>query len=377
MIIGLTNQLWEFPLNFVQLLVLCAVLNSFLFALLILAKRENRKANYFLALLIISLNFTFTPYLLEGDMFNKYLWLSWLPFSLSYWIGPALYFYVISLTQSDFHFRGKHLWHFAPIFLNYIHSVYHLVFKDEFPYPYIHYTAEFFEFAALFSIFIYAVLSFGKLKIYNKSLLNQLSFTEHLHLDWLKSIIKVLVVLFIAIGIYIVAIDEIVGKQYPGGVYSVYKYSFLFVYAGILYWLSIGGYRQIQTINKPILISRISVTDPKNRSSAYLQHLMEQNKYFLDPTLNLAQLSRLSKLSERRLSDVINHELRKNFYTFVNEYRVKEVKSKLEDTDNLSSKIICLAYDSGFNSKASFHRIFKQATGLSPSEYRKRYHRQD
>ncbi len=373
MLVSSVHRLWEFPLNFIQLLVLCAVLKSFLFALLILAKKENRNANFFLALLIVSLNFTFTPYLIEGDVYNRYLWLSWMPFSLSYWIGPALYFYVVSLTQPNFRFKWRHLWHFSPILLNYIHSIYHLIFQNELPYPYVHYTAEFLEFAGIFTIFLYAILAFKKLRGYNKSILNQLSFTEHLHLDWLKSTIKVLVVLFIALAIYFIAIDEIVGKRYPGGVYQIYKYSFLFIYAAVLYWLSIGGYRQIQTINKPIQISS-TIKDPTNGlMSDRLKQLMCTHKYYLDPTLSLTQLSRLSEFSERQLSEIINQDLQKNFYTFINEYRVIEVKAKLKDPRYRSQKIISLAYDSGFNSKASFNRIFKRSTGISPREYQKKY----
>ncbi len=301
------------------------------------------------------------------------MWLSWLPFSLSYWIGPSLYFYIIALTRPSFKFKWHQLWHFSLIILNYLHSIYHLVFEAEFPYPFLHYTAEFFEFTALFSIFLYAVFAFRRLKVYNQSLMNQLSFTEHLHLYWLRNIIKVLVVLFVAIGIYIMAIDEIVGKQYPGGVYLIYKYSFLFIYAGVMYWLSIGGYRQIHTINKPILITQAYINSHQNQTSNYLKKLMVENKYFLDPTLTLTQLSRYSNLSERQLSDAINQDLQKNFYSFVNEYRVEEMKSKLTDPKNHSQKILSLAYDSGFNSKASFHRIFKQATGLSPREYQKKH----
>ena len=66
----------------------------------------------------------------------------------------------------------------------------------------------------------------------------------------------------------------------------------------------------------------------------------------------------------------MNLELKKNFYTFVNELRIEEVKEKLRDPKNDNLKILSLAYDSGFNSKATFNRIFKQYVGLTPLEFK-------
>ena len=59
-----------------------------------------------------------------------------------------------------------------------------------------------------------------------------------------------------------------------------------------------------------------------------------------------------------------------NFYEFVNIHRVEEVKALMKDPENRGQKNYELAYDAGFNSKASFYRIFKQFTNQTPSEYR-------
>ena len=68
--------------------------------------------------------------------------------------------------------------------------------------------------------------------------------------------------------------------------------------------------------------------------------------------------------------EMINQELQKNFYQFINEYRVNEVKQKLADESFNHLKIISLAFDAGFNSKASFNRVFKSYTGLTPKNFR-------
>jgi AraC-like DNA-binding protein len=70
-----------------------------------------------------------------------------------------------------------------------------------------------------------------------------------------------------------------------------------------------------------------------------------------------------------QLSGVINQVHGKNFYEFVNLYRINEVKRLLTDPKNKHLKLISIAYDAGFNSKASFNRIFKQMTNMTPSKF--------
>jgi AraC-like DNA-binding protein len=52
----------------------------------------------------------------------------------------------------------------------------------------------------------------------------------------------------------------------------------------------------------------------------------------------------------------------------INSYRVNEAKALL--INEPQDTILDIAYAAGFNSKASFNRIFKKVTGMTPSEYR-------
>ncbi|MBE0638436.1 MAG: AraC family transcriptional regulator [Bacteroidales bacterium] len=96
---------------------------------------------------------------------------------------------------------------------------------------------------------------------------------------------------------------------------------------------------------------------------------MEKQKPYLNPELSLPALAQELDQPRNQLSSVINQVHQKNFYEFVNEYRVDEVKQLMTDPANKHLKLISLAYDAGFNSKASFNRIFKQMTNLTPSQY--------
>ena len=91
---------------------------------------------------------------------------------------------------------------------------------------------------------------------------------------------------------------------------------------------------------------------------------------FLNPTLNIQELSRKLSLSQQEVSQVINANFHKKFRDLINECRVEEVKKKLHSKDIAYMSILGIALECGFNSEATFYRIFKKNTGLSPKEYR-------
>jgi len=100
-----------------------------------------------------------------------------------------------------------------------------------------------------------------------------------------------------------------------------------------------------------------------------LVHFMEKEKPFLNPELSLPSLAQDLDMPRNQLSMVINQMHQKNFYEFVNQYRVDEVKRLMSDASNKHLKLMSLAYDAGFNSKATFNRIFKQLADMTPSEF--------
>jgi len=76
-------------------------------------------------------------------------------------------------------------------------------------------------------------------------------------------------------------------------------------------------------------------------------------------------------MSPSQVSDLINKGLGQNFNDYINKYRVEVIVKKLSDENNNHLSILAIALDNGFNSKATFNRVFKKKTGKSPSEYRK------
>jgi AraC-like DNA-binding protein len=102
-----------------------------------------------------------------------------------------------------------------------------------------------------------------------------------------------------------------------------------------------------------------------------MNELMEREKAFADEDISLISFASELEISSHQLSEILNETLKKNFNQFINEYRIQEAKRML--LEETSRNILSIAFSVGFNSKASFNRIFKQQTGITPVKYRSNY----
>ena len=109
------------------------------------------------------------------------------------------------------------------------------------------------------------------------------------------------------------------------------------------------------------------------RLSQNLQSLMEKDRPYLDSEMDLTSLAKILCTTTHNLSQVINEYFGKNFYEFINEYRIEEAKKLLLDSEFKEYKIIVIALECGFNSKSTFYNLFKKSTSLTPAEYRMKH----
>ena len=109
--------------------------------------------------------------------------------------------------------------------------------------------------------------------------------------------------------------------------------------------------------------------EEKSQIVEKLEEAMRQEKYYLDPELNIEELSKELSINKHHLSQVLNEELGQNFYDFVNKYRVEEFKRRVELNKEDKINVLTLGHQSGFNSKATLNRAFKKLTGDTPSAY--------
>lgn len=94
-----------------------------------------------------------------------------------------------------------------------------------------------------------------------------------------------------------------------------------------------------------------------------------KNRTFTNPNLSLNELSSKLKMQPHLLSKVINEGFEKNFFDFINAYRIEEFKKLAQDKRYKHHTFVSLAFEVGFNSKTAFNRSFKKMTNQTPREY--------
>lgn len=100
-----------------------------------------------------------------------------------------------------------------------------------------------------------------------------------------------------------------------------------------------------------------------------LELVMQEAQPYLNPGLSLSELAEQVQLPSHQLSKVINDGFEKNFFDYVNSYRIEAFKQRIRSGAHRERTILSLALEAGFNSKTAFNRAFKKYTGQTPREY--------
>ena len=104
--------------------------------------------------------------------------------------------------------------------------------------------------------------------------------------------------------------------------------------------------------------------------SERLGEYMKKEKPYLNQSLSLKDLAKAMDTYPHYITQVLSTVFNQNFYDFVNEYRVEEAERQLKSPSKAKFTILSIAYDCGFNSKATFNRVFKEKKGVTPTEYK-------
>ncbi|ROS20580.1 AraC-like DNA-binding protein [Chryseobacterium nakagawai] len=224
---------------------------------------------------------------------------------------------------------------------------------------------------------VYIILCFLALKRYQKMLPEYYSALEKINLNWLKYIIVSLIILFIGVFCMIA-----LGTRADLIPFDKIFQIVAVVQSGYLLCIVFFSLRQSIVFNQQATLDRNTVVIKEEKDdvqdkvysdilSQRLLQFMETGRPYLDEELSLQKLSLLMDVSTHQLSQTINQGLNTNFYKFVNAYRIEEVKKKLGDPVFEKYSILGIAFESGFNSKSTFNKIFKEETGMTPSEFKK------
>ena len=201
---------------------------------------------------------------------------------------------------------------------------------------------------------------------------NHYSDTEAIQFNWIRNILYIVMAAFI-----LDFLVDIVGYFIEYTDYTS-KWIGYFGFAIMIYVVSILGYNRSRPIthkldfdpNKPILKDEVKEPLPEiTHFKPRLQALMEQEQLYLQPDLTLKELAAKLKTNTSLLSKVINTGFGKNFNDFINSFRVEAVKAKIQQEDTQHLTLTAIAFECGFNSKATFNRAFKKFEGKSPREF--------
>ena len=367
-------------MDYIEPILYIGISQSFFAGLLISTKKPFTTANRLMAtwLFLICIELIFAL------INSKYLEMYAFPF-IAFTYGPLLYLYVKFMTNPEKKFNWFALLHFVPFIGFFIVSVIYrdiplgkdlrnFLVPDEFFSLRIVYGASFF-----LSITIYSSLAFNEIRIHQKNLKNLVSYTSSiLTLNWLKiisiSFYTTYVALFTLGGL------NMFGNFIPFDPYFIIfcfitLFSFVYSFYGIKQPIIFGQEVRVSVDEKkePEKYSRSGLRD--DQADEYLNILiayMEKNKPFLDRDLSIHDLASLTGIPRHHITQVLNENYGRNFFTFINEYRVKEVIERFSDPRFNHYTILAIAYDAGFNSKTTFNAIFKSHTGNTPSHFREK-----
>jgi AraC-like DNA-binding protein len=358
----------QITFNFTVLILGVVISSSFFASILLWLSHQNKLSNRFLALLILSIALWLIDHFLRiSGIYSQNANLYFLPIFYSLAFGPLIYFYVKSLVNQSFTLQKNDFFHFIPVIfqagLYLFLTTKNYDFKNwywENVHQWITYKIEFD--GTFISMLIYLGLSIRLLRKYQIYVVNNFSETSKIRLNWLKTILIILVILCLQWLLEIILRDFF-------NLYFNYDYSIQIL--GIMALvLASGGIRQSNlTINfeeESIPKTQVQID---TQILEQLKNGMEIQKLYLNPTLTLSEFAKDLKLNPKIVSQQINTGLGKSFNDFVNEYRVEEVKRRLNSSDIDRLTILGIAYESGFNSKTTFNRIFKDFTGVAPRDF--------
>lgn len=362
-----------------QTIILLGVIQGFIVSTLLFFSTRHRVANRLLATLIFLL--TMASFCLCGNFYDWFgsRWLSFLaeliPLIVVMPLGPLLYFYIQSVLDPTFKLGKKQWWQFSTVIIDlgaplagviFVVGVLLGVLKNH-PQPWGLFMDTYNVYADIprwISLAIYTGLSYKYLRTYKRSRQPNEKWQWTLQLTAGFAAFVVL---------WLVYLVPYVIPRYTDMMLQTFDWYPLYVpITFLIYWLGIKGfmisYQELVADKKTASILPEATITP---ALALLKKAMEEDQLYLNTALTVQMVAQHIGLPPKTISAVLNQHLHKNFNEYVNGYRVNLFKEKLQQEEAGQLTFAGIAYDCGFSSPATFQRVFKQLTGMSPSEFRK------
>ena len=371
----------SFEINlFVVLMFLGSIQGLFFAPILAFNNKFKKKSNRHLAIFILAFSLSNLHYLghILGIM-KSYTWLNYLSFPWTFLIPIEFYFFIKYLLQPDYQMSKLDRWLYFPFA---IQLVFHLnLFLLEFFNPSI--LSQHQDLLFLVDIRLETILSlllnlvfmpsiYRMIKEYEKDLKENYSEISKSSIQWIRRLV------FALIGIWVMWALPAIYQIITGITTPILDLILWVMMAVCIYWIGYVAYLRSdifqpqqsfpsKEIKEPIQNSSDKIDDHFNKMLA----VIEKEKLFTNPEFDMSMLAEKCDLSANYLSQIINKKSGENFYSLINHYRLEEAKKILLNPDFSHYSILSIGLQAGFKSKSSFYKVFKEKTGMTPSQFLK------
>ena len=343
-------------------------------AVMMLAAPQNRPANRWLGLALVTIAGLLVPYAIGfAGAYDAWPWLTFTPFAIPLAVGPFLYAYARSFDPGP---SERLVWHALPAVLQtgYLAFCFLLPIGPKWSWytgGHNTFVAPVFSVLTLVSLAAYALAIGRILARYRKRLANQRSDDDRFSARWLSDVQSAIIVgLLIEIGFWLWSLVS-------GGIDYFQETGRYLALGALGLYLGVAGWRHA-SLPAPLPVSEevgsnlLDHARPAHDWAAIAQDMAQRTRtelWWKEADLTAPRLSRLLGTNSGRLSRAINLGLGMNFSTFINGLRAEGVAEALRTRD--VTDLLDLAFEMGFASKASFNRAFRARYAMAPSQFRR------
>ncbi|HZY80512.1 MAG TPA: AraC family transcriptional regulator [Cyclobacteriaceae bacterium] len=363
-----------------DLLVVIGISQGLFTGSLLFSVKQNRQRNTLLAFTL----FTFILLSFKIILHTIGLWnihaFRYFPLAFDLTIQPLIYLYIRSSVDGKFRMGARQALHFVPSLVFFIHAVIVYMLTQTGTNPveqdviasamYFSEVKWFEDILSVISSWTYCYLSYNLIKNYRKWIDDNSGDMSYPTYTWLRNVLVLFTILVSVLTINLLL------DQFGFGMTNFFHWQLFYLcMAVIIYYMGVQGYRQ-QSVPPPVVLAGQTkkegpAIDERTVSSARQKIIdaLENDKAYRDPEISIQLLASRIGVPTSIVSHTINNSLGKNFRNLVNEYRIAEVKQRLSDPRSSHLSLLGIALECGFNSEASFYRVFRQTTGMSPKEF--------
>ena len=334
-------------------------------------KTIHKTANRFLAAILFFFSYRLIAEVLHFFELGRYDTWYYILLEFNWIYGALIYFFAVSYVHPKFKLRARHWVHFIPVIIEVAWSFFiktqnfywdgtreSLSWLGYWGYvAWMHYPTMYVVSGLLIIWYSYRALKILK----SPPEIEGYKLLKH-RLFWIKR-----VVIALAVFSFLFTTITLVDFLFFDYAFNFFGYPIFIIMAIITYWLGVEGFSR----RKTIAFKAVDIPSEKERRqlqsiAAKLQRVMDTDQLFKNPQLTVASLSEAIDTKPYLVTKTLTTIFQTKFSDYVNELRFEALKKLLAAPENRKFTLLSLAFEAGFNSKASFNRTVHKITGKSP-----------